>query len=588
MSFIQISFQNIKSEIEDFLRREYKKAGILYSPASPYGQILSVLQNLHQMSFMYLKNSISQFDLSEVNSDNELIIRNAAIFAGHNPGRPISATGNLRLVVKPDIELERELQGGRITLNNRSQLRNKSNGLDYSLNLGQDSVTYYVDKNTKIFLPIIQGKFRTTSFTGTGNNNQSLQVSLTGTEDIENFNYEVSVNGTFWSTKRHLYELAPEEEACVVKTGFNGGIDIIFGNGGFGKVPPIGSEILVTYLVSQGQEGNIFRRTFNDWRFVDEALDGLGDRVDPSKIFDVYIFNDINFGANRESSNFTRNILPIVSNNFVLGLPQQYSYEIKKLGVFSYVNAYEDSGIIYIVATPNIRLFKNRNSDYFTVDIEAFKLDDYEKSKINRYLKTNGNIQLTRKWRIDSPILSYYIINIFVIRYSDATDDSVKSQIVDKVSEYFLNFNRIDRIPKSDIVSIISQSKDIHSIDIQFISKKNEDYHREEIKRQENKKMASEKFDVDIDERANVDIPIPNSNIDPVKSTTDYLPNASFGLDPVLGDIIFEPEEIPIIRGGWYDRNGIFFSDEMESLGLKSINIIKKGVVDSRLRNNRF
>ena len=62
----------------------------------------------------------------------------------------------------------------------------------------------------------------------------------------------------------------------------------------------------------------------------------------------------------------------------------------------------------------------------------------------------------------------------------------------------------------------------------------------------------------------------------------------SIGLDPVLGDVIFEPREVPVVRGGWYDRNGIFFSDDMESQGLKSINIIKKGVVDSRLRNNRL
>ena len=120
------------------------------------------------------------------------------------------------------------------------------------------------------------------------------------------------------------------------------------------------------------------------------------------------------------------------------------------------MNAYEDSGVIYIVACPNVKLFKNRNSDYFTVDIAAFQLDDYEKSKINKYLKTNGNIQISRKWRIDSPVLSYYVINIFVIRYSDATDDSVSSQIIDKVSEYFLNFNRIDRVPKSDLVASIS------------------------------------------------------------------------------------------------------------------------------------
>ena len=586
MKFVEISFSNIKGEIERFLKTEHNKGSILYSPASPYGQILSVLENLHQLSFLYLKNSIVQFDLSEPNSLNERIIKNAAIFAGHIPGRNISSTGNLKLTVKPGIDLEKELKGGRVTFMNRNVLKNKTNSLDYSLNLGQDKITYMINKNTQIFLPIIQGKFKTTNFTGTGNINQTFQVALAGRQDIENFNYEVLVNGSYWTLKKHLYDLRPNEEACVVRTGFNGGIDIIFGNGGFGAVPSIGATIAVTYLVSDGSDGNIFRRTFNDWKFLDDAIDGFGGTVDAAKIFDVAIFNDINFGANKENVTFTKNILPIVSNNFVLGLPQQYAYEIKKLGVFSHVNAYEDLGIVYIVATPNIRLFKNQNADYFSVSTRAFELDRYEKSKIDKYLRTNGNIQITKKYRIDSPTLSYYIMNVFIIRYSDSTDDSVQSQVIDAVSEYFLNFSRIDRIPKSDLVKIISNLNDVHSVDVQFIAKKNEEYHREEMKRVENQKMNSTKFNVNISANRNKDIPVPNSGIELVKTNPDYKPNVTIGLDPVLGDIIFEPKEIPIIRGGWYDRNGIYFSDDMMSNGLRSINIIKKGVVDSKLRNN--
>ena len=80
-------------------------------------------------------------------------------------------------------------------------------------------------------------------------------------------------------------------------------------------------------------------------------------------------------------------MLPINSNNFVLGLAQQYAFTIKKLGVFSYVNAYEQYGSIYIVVTPNIALFKNQNSNYFTIPLAAFQLDSYEISKIDNYLK---------------------------------------------------------------------------------------------------------------------------------------------------------------------------------------------------------
>jgi hypothetical protein len=364
--------------------------------------------------------------------------------------------------------------------------------------------------------------------------------------------------------------MIPNEKSCVVRTGFNGGIDVIFGNGNFGMMPPISSSIEITYLVTNGQDGNIFRRTVNDFTFVDDVLDGFGNTLDISKVFDVLIFNDINFGSNRESLAFTKNILPIASNNFVLGLPQQYAYEIKKLGVFSHVNAYEDDSIIYIVATPNIKLFKNRNADYFSVNTNAFILDDYEKSKIDKYLRSNGNIQLTRRYRIDSPILSYYVLNVFVIRYSDSNDDSVKAQIIDRVSEYFLNFNRIDRIPKSDIIRSLSQINDIHSVDIQFTSKKNEDYHKNNLNRTQNKVDNSES--------------VLNPSLVQVDPT--YQPNLTLGLDPVLGDIVFEPNEIPIIRGGWYDRNGVYFSTSMNDMSLKSINIIKKGVVDSKNRNN--
>jgi hypothetical protein len=586
MTFTEITFTNIKNEVSAYLRDRHNKAAILFSPASPYGQILDVLQNLHQLSFLYLKNSINQFDLvADPNNLNEVVIRNSAILAGHIPGRAISASGNLKLTVKPGVNLEQELKGGKITFNNRFLLKNKTNGLEYSLNLGQEKITFNVNTSTIIYLTLIQGSFKSQTFTGTGELNQTFAVSLKGIQSIENFNVEVTVNGNYWTIKKHLYELQPDEEACVVRTGLSEGIDLIFGNGGFGAIPTIGSEIKVTYLVSNGADGNIFRRTFNDWKYIDEGVDGYGGQVDPAKVFDTAIFNDINFGANRENLKFTRNILPIVSNNYVLGLPQQYAYTIKRLGVFSHVNAYEDFGTVYIVATPNINLFKNQNSDYFSVNIRAFELDDYEKSKIDKYLKTNGNIQLTRSYRIDSPRLSYYIMNVFIIRYSDSNDDAVQSEVVNAVSEYFLNFSRIDRIPKSDIVKVIAALNSIHSVDVQFISKKNEDYHKEEITRLKNAQNASTQFELNIAVASQNNSTI-TGEFEPVKNDVDYSSTKVLGMDPVLGDIIFDPQELPIIRGGWYDRNGIYFSDDLTGSGLKSINIIKKGVVDAKLRNN--
>ena len=70
-----------------------------------------------------------------------------------------------------------------------------------------------------------------------------------------------------------------------------------------------------------------------------------------------------------------------------------------------------------------------------------------------------------------------------------------------------------------------------------------------------------------------------------VKNDPNYISNQTLGLDSTLGDILFEPNELPILRGDWYDRNGVYYSDSIYDTGMKSVNIIKKGVIDSSKKN---
>ena len=103
-------------------------------------------------------------------------------------------------------------------------------------------------------------------------------------------------------------------------------------------------------------------------------------------------------------------------------------------------------------------------------------------------------------------------------------------------------------------------------MDIQFISKKNEDYHLEQKKRVENKLKNLES----------------NLSTTEIKDDPNYNRNKVLGIDPIMGDILFDPNEIPLIRGGWKDRNGNMYSDAIDNLGLKSVNMIKKGTIDRK------
>ena len=301
---------------------------------------------------------------------------------------------------------------------------------------------------------------------------------------------------------------------------------------------------------------------------MDLAIDGFGNTIDVTKIFDIAIYNDINFGADTEPIQFTKNMLPISSNNFVLGLPQQYAYAIKKLGVFSYVNAYEQYGSIYIVVTPNIVLFKNQNSDYFSIPLAAFQLDTYEISKIDTYLKSGGNIMLSKRYTITSPILSLYVINVYAIIYSDAQQDSVTSQILDAISNYFLDFSKIGRIPISDIITPLAAISDIDSVYANFISQDNENYH-----------IANQATLSNMQSTSAGSFQLGNA-----QTIIGYTASQVIGLDPVFGDILFDPDTIPVIQGGWYDRNNVFYSADINSSGLKSVNVFYQGIVPASQR----
>jgi len=580
-NFSAITFTRLKQEIESYLRAEHNKAGILFTPASPYGQILSVVENLHQLSILYLKSAINQFDIGLANNTNERVIKNTAILAGHIPFRAISASGTLKFTVKGGIDLDKELPAGSITIMNKITLKNNTNSLFYSTNLGKIKLNYNVRNTKSFFVPIIQGRWETITFTGNGQSLQTYSLQDKGDKEIENFNIDVQVNGQPWTIKKHMYDLLPDEQACVVRTGFNSGVDVIFGNGGFGAIPALTSQIKVRYLSTDGSAGNIYRRTLNDWKAIDDIYDISGNTVDLEKIFDVEIYNDINFGADREDYRFTRSLLPIASNNFVLALPQQYAYELKKLGVFTYVNASEKNGTIFIYLVPDITLFKRDDENYFNIPIRnttagnitttsAFELDSYERAKIVTYLKSSGLIQLTKKFIIATPTLSFYAMNVWVITYSDASNDAVKSQIVNAVSDYFLTFNRIDRIPKSDMIKLLSNIRDIASVKIEFICSKNEDYHIQGIKSLSG--LAS--FDAT------------KFFKNPSTSQSKYDPTKTIGLDESLGDIVFEPDELPVLRGNWYDRKGNYYADEnpASSSNMTPVNVFFKGQVDPKNR----
>lgn len=605
INFIELQYDKLSEQIKGWLQSKYAKSDITFSEASPYGQILKVDKELFTHNIAYNKNSVNQIAIDYVT--DERMITNLARISGHNPSRPISATGTINLKLKTGVDIENEIGGSKIKINNRTQIKNKTNSLYYNIVLGSEYAIYEIYPDSVIQLNVVQGKFEKQSYTGQGTKCQSYSVNVNGISSIENFNFSVSYNGITLSRKEHLVDMLPNEYAYYSKTGFNGGLDIYFGTGDFGFVPEVGTIIEVLYLLSDGTNGNILNNKVNDFTFIDTIYDGNGEIVSIETIFDILIETDITFGANKENKIFTKSVIPYVSRNFVLATPDQFIYTLKKLNLFSLINAYNTldenninnnyyidqfitttfgknvpereqikenlknffpniyDNVIYLYLIPDVKNYFLSEYNYFTIPFDAFYLDNNEKKKVMDFLRKMGTLSITTNVKIVDPVISRYVVNIYVRRFSTDFEDNIRNQIIGIVSDYFVNNTRFDRIIKSDLIKTIKETvTGVDSINLDFISKKNEDYHRDRNIQTQNSN-------------------VPNTNNSTLLTPSVVNPdrydiNATLGLDAVQGDIIAEKTEFAVLRGGWYDRNGIYYNDIPIINGLSTINIIWTGV----------
>lgn len=647
---IELNYTNLTNQITNWLSSAYEKSSILFNSSSPYGQILEVTKEFFIQNILYLKNFVKQLDIDQANSKR--MISNIARMSGHNPSRAISAKGTLKFKLKQGINIDQVVAGGQVTIYDNTLLKNKSNSLYYSIKTGTVKNYFPLVPGCQFFINVTQGKYEKQTFTGDGTIAQSFQVTVSNNSVIDNFDYQISLNGISLEIKDHLYDMLEGEYACYTRTGFNGGLDIYFGNGINGIIPPIGSMIEVDYLINNGLLGNIINNKVNDFTFIGDIYDSDGNILQASKIFDIFIETNVQYASDGESIEYTKSVVPYVSRNFVLATPNQFIYHLKKLNMFSKVNAFNTLDMVkididsdgdlddvninemYLYLIPRITDYFSTDINYFNVPLDAFNLDQVEKNRIITYLKMQGIVSITANIKIIDPIKKFFIINIFIRRYDDVSEDNIREQIVNILASYFSSYDRYDRIVKADIITKLKNIDGIDSVNIEFVGKANEDYHRDgallstqqtgvlastyatssssvnvpannyanvvtsqqdkdrispnnstSINKIYNDRVLANAITIDgnafLDNRGYNDnslLSVGDSTVIAYSNTTTYDSKKLLGIDPVLGDIVIGKNELVILRGGWSNRNGVFFSDDPNTTtGFSSINIIWKG-----------
>ncbi|MCK9574575.1 MAG: hypothetical protein WC979_01575 [Candidatus Pacearchaeota archaeon] len=529
----RIKFDEMYKDAIHYLADTYQQSGQVFSVASPYGQLLQVILNMGQLMFYYIEDSITELNIQTATRKNS--IYGAARLTGHNPTRAIAATGTIRVTYKESVDM----YGNPLIIPNFSKVACKENGLPYTIFLPSEDTRLLMEPRSFFIANVKQGEIETQRRYGDGDKLFSFNVVPAKGKDIDMHEVKVFVNSEEWQIYDSLSDMSYGTKGCIVKTSLTEGIDVFFGNGYYGAIPGYGVEIKIQYLVTAGGEGNIGTSNASGWTFDSVGYDALGNEVTMTDAVTVTAETSISFGSASEPTNLTQLIAPHNSRNYVLANTVNYEYFLEKFNYFSYIDAYTtfndsnpaDDNVVYLFLVPDINKRKRANENYFNVPQSNFLLSEDEKKKIYDLIEQSGQKVLTVVNQIIDPIVKRYAINISLITFENYSTDLIKDQIVSKLSDYLLKNQRRDRIPKSDLIAIIENIEGVDSVNIWFVSEENEQSKANDINAQD------------------------------------------LGLDE-FGDIIVTRNEMPLIRGGWKDRNGIVINDVIDNSKPGPVNII--------------
>jgi len=576
----KITFAALVNQTQEYLVKAYNRARSIFTPASPFGQILQVVQNLTQLVIFYIEDALVELNI--YTAFKERSVYGLARLAGHNPTRAITARGTFTLSIKPGAVTD--IAAPYVFIFNNTKIVNQNTMLPYLIKIDNVQEKAKIDLNSSLSFNyrVVQGEIEEQTVIADGKNLQSY--NFTSSKFIDNDLVDVFVNGEQFGIVDSLYDLTKDEKGVILKTGINDGIDIYFGNEDWGYVPSQGTNITVKYVTTAGVRGNLFARSnILTWKFDTKGTSNIGEEVDLNDVFNVAVETPLVLGSGEEELDLTRLIAPKTSRALVLANTDNYIAFLSRFD-FSYVNAYttyddeylDDDNVIYLFLLPNVQSRLSTDSDYYTTPETNFYLDGEEKTALYTYIQKSGRQIVSTELSVVDPIITRYALNIS-LRVFDGTDiDGMRSDILSVLSEYFLRVQRRDAIPKSDIIAILETINGVDSCNIEFVSQVNE----EAITNGYYFKTTYE-----IDTIRSLKIPITTQvtlQTQTIDNVTTVIEDPKLGLDK-FGDIKIGLNELPIMRGGWKDRNGVEYVVDIKNNNISSVNIMVDEVIDENL-----
>lgn len=471
-TLLQIQYYKFEDAIKKHLSQQLSKSNTNYGNNTIFGQLINVLGATVQNMILYIEDAL--VEQNKYTAQRKKSIYGLAALSGYKPS--LGQASNVTLSVNYTPTNTESLD---VILNNKEVLLCTQNGLQYNMILPQEAIVMSprVDNSARI-ITAVQGRYENQSFISTGGKYYTQNFNFVGNLDVRYL--EVRINNELWEQAESFYDMGPNCNQWTYKISPISGIDIVFGNDIHGKSLKDGDVIDITYLVHDGEAGNIDVNMETYFTFENSLKNINNEEIDGNTIFNItFATSDaVTTGSNSESIEQVRNMIGMNSRSLVLASPNNYKSLLNRLSFCGYNRTWSERGsmIVNSLIMRNYKLLLNDKKTYFDLLEEDFKLTDAQKSSVKNFIQSTGGQLAGTVYNIFDPDICKYAVYIYLsFNKKNYDKEYVTNSIRKLLADFFSNIQSDIFIPKSDIIQLIKNNiTDVDGVDVYFLSEKNE------------------------------------------------------------------------------------------------------------------
>lgn len=603
----RLKFSELQTDAYNYIKRVYAETGEKFSGASPFIQIINVILHLGRMILFYIENSITELNIKTAFHDRSIrglatltghmpssgIAARGALWITYNQsqnhaGETViiknytkvknTATGLTYIVVLPnndmkltigshDSKVELPIIQGAIKYQQATGTGESMQSFNFANKTGETIDNFFMNvyingerwetvdslldmsygEKCCMIRPSLNGGIDV--FFGTGINGG---IPQSGASILFEYlmcagsygNIFEDSQDNYWTFEDYGYGIDGDYIDLNSVYTLSSATEILFGadSESLAVTRKLAPHMSRSFVLANATNYKYFLTRLNIFSTID-VFSGFNTNED-IQIEEKYNDAKLAYNSAKESYSAQVNLTGKSSDaaqekyNEMIEAQQQYNVMKTK-----YDDSKLDDNVIYLYLVPDITKRISTGETYFTCSVDRFKLSDDEKNGILNLIDNSGQKILTAETKIIDPIFVKFAVNIFIQMWDTYNFQSVKSSIINALSDYFISNTRRDRIPVSDLVKIIENIDGVDSVSVMFDADKNNSAYYGD-------------GEYGIDEYGDIVLS---------RKITDK-----------LGNVIDVNDLLPLFRGGFTSPSGIEYSDDMDNLA-SAVNITLRG-----------